>query len=175
MTMNTQPAPQWQSRNIVQALRAPQQQIGVREDPTLKIEGMRQAPMMSAAGAQQAGNDFGKMAKQGWDAMGGMDGISNLFGGAGGAGGAGAAGSLGPWAAAATAASIGADNLLNGDPDKFYSADKINSYGTVGVGGKDVGFRFGDLANGINPVTWLQDPKKGANGIFNFFTGGIFD
>lgn len=82
----------WQPKQIVQALRAPQQQIGVREEPTLKIEGLGQSPMMSAAGAQQAGNDFGQLLNKGgnmaWDMFKGSDtgkdmmsGAADLFGG----------------------------------------------------------------------------------------------
>jgi hypothetical protein len=221
--MEMQPAPQWQSRNIVQALRAPQQQIGVREEPTLKIEGLGQSPMMSAAGAQQAGNDFGSMLKDGFNMFKNTDtgkdmmgSISSIFGGSSGAdigraasqygpevakmggnvgitsggtattgsgmfGGSSAGGMSGAMSAAgpiigAVLGGLKVDDLLNeSDKDKWYNADKINSYGTFNVGGKDVGLRGGDFINGINPATWLSDPNKAQKGLLNAFTLGIFD
>jgi hypothetical protein len=128
--------------------------------------------------AQQYGPEVAKMGgnvtSPGWG-----DSISSMFGGgsAGGsaAGGSGMMSSLGP-AAAAIAGSLVTDNLLNeSDKDKWYNADKINSYGTVNMGGKDIGLRGGDFVNGLNPATWLSDPNKAQKGLLNAFTLGIFD
>ena len=78
--------------------------------------------------------------------------------------------------AGAVLGGLATDNLLNeSDKDKWYNADKINSYGTVNMGGKDIGLRGGDFINGINPATWLSDPKKASTGLLNAFTLGIFD
>lgn len=85
------------------------------------------------------------------------------------------ASSAGP-IAAIVAAGLATDQLLNeSDKGKWYNADKLNSYGTFEVGGKDIGLRGGDLANGLNPATWLSDPNKAQKGLFNAMTLGIFD
>jgi hypothetical protein len=110
------------------------------------------------AGAQQYGPEVAKMG-------------GNVVG----SGSGGFASSAGPLAALAAAA-YGTDQLMNEKgSDKWYSAEKLNDLGTFNVGGKDIGLRGGDFANGINPATWLSDPNKAQKGLLNAFTFGIFD
>ncbi len=107
--------------------------------------------------------------------------MSSIFGGGGGAGSSTGGGMGGAMSAAgpiigAVLGGLKVDDLLNeSGKDKWYSAGKLNDLGTVNIGGKDMGFRVGDFANGIDPATWLSDPKKGATGLLNAFTFGLFD
>ena len=139
--------------------------------------------------------DFGKLMKKGWDTYG--DDIMGMFGGgATGADIGAAASQYGPEVAkmggnlagsggimpatgsimGAITAGLTADNLLNeSGKEAWHSAGNLNKLGTFNIGGKDIGLRAGDFANGVNPATWLSDPKKGATGLLNAFTFGLFD
>ncbi len=116
----------------------------------------------------------GNVTSPGW-----MDSISSMFGGGGSSAAGSGMGSMMSAAGPIIGAVLGGlkvDDMLNeSGKDKWYSADKLNDLGTINIGGKDMGFRVGDFANGINPATWLSDPKKGATGLLNAFTFGLFD
>lgn len=87
--------------------------------------------------------------------------------------GAGAGGAMGAAGGVAGLAALGhiVDKEMNENKGSMINADKINKMGSV----NGIGLRFGDLANGFNPATWMSDPKKAAKGLGNFFTLGFLD
>ena len=119
-----------------------------------------------ALGSTTAGGTSGLLSGAG--ASGGSSlGAGAGAGGAAGGGGAAAAGGLGALAAGAFLV----DKEMNESKGSMINADKINKMGSV----NGIGLRFGDLANGFNPGTWVSDPKKAAKGLGNFFTLGFLD
>lgn len=99
--------------------------------------------------------------------------------GAGGAGAAGGAAGIGATGIGAIiAAGLAGSGELNHQMNKKDSAfgyDRLNNMGTFDVGGKDIGFRAGDWAKWMNPMSWVKDPNDAQKSLVNAFTFGIFD
>lgn len=142
-------------------------------------EGSGLGAMLGSYGSSSAPASFGTLGSTTTGGTGGLlsgagaQSGASLGGGGAAAGsgaGSGLAGTAGGLAGLAALSYLG-DKEMNENKGSMINADKLNSMGSV----NGIGLRFGDLANGFNPATWLSDPSKAAKGLGNFFTLGFLD